>query len=289
MILYSSVFGFEKTNYLTHCAVGCPSDILLRKLKEGTDIISIDNKVGGAGLTALNILKTPSNNTVLFILLSILIENDFEDYVPMFPVFSSDLMMATASGNKTNNIHDFLKDVKETNKPINAGVVFFSDRNALMLLWNHYNIPLQNLNMVPYKTGSLIPIDIQNNNLNVGVGVMTFYDGLIKRKLIDPVLLISRNRNPSYPMVPSLGEIIGKDNVPVPMIVAVLPINTPNNVREFHIATFKTLLTNDVKNAITKVNSSIVFLPQNTEDVRLLYNQQKKINEKAKKLSENLN
>lgn len=170
--------------------------------------VNITNISGSGAGVAANRMLSEKNDPNLFLLSDV----DFvagqaiggtqlyKKFTPLTVVNTTPLMLYGNS--KNNNIVQRFKGEIQTKSTVNVGYVGTS------YVWvTQVKSPLT-LNLVPYKGGAQLLLDVRGNHVEYGVASAGgIWNSIYVDKTLKPLLITSAERSPAFPEVPTAAEL----------------------------------------------------------------------------------
>lgn len=232
--------------------VGSGPDAMARDLAE---ILSkkwhvpvlIENKPGGAGAVAMNyFVNEPANGLTLYmasneniVTYPMLYNNDKlqRQMVAVAPFFKNDMILIVSP--KIKNFDELKALMKRRpmfgSQSIGSGAHIAGMEFGEAILGNP---PVH----VPYKEYSAWFVDVHNQEVGYGFATIASTKHLEEAGKLKYLAITTPKRNPAYPNVPTVKELIGKDVTNKGWLVFYTNKDTPKNVQ--------TILARDLRDAI---------------------------------------
>ena len=267
IIFTSTVFANNlPIKILVPFAPGGPADRIARlvqkDLKDAGRVSVVDNRPGGGGEIAANVLnQTPKSETVLMIIgtaLTIATKPTTYDKIDLQPVVEighAPMVIAVPGSSNIKSFKDFLNiNSGQSITYANAGKSSLSYFAGEALRHNTN----KNLVAVSYPNAPKMMIDLLTGRVDLGVmHVIDVLPYLDQQKLI-PIALLTENRMPEFPSVPTVREFGIQDSVMSSHYV--LFSNATNNVDDIVF----------VQQTLTRVlNDSTLSKPYRDEGLRI--------------------
>jgi tripartite-type tricarboxylate transporter receptor subunit TctC len=247
---------------------GSPNDVIARIVapalsqRLGQNIV-IENRPGGGGSIGTKAVAgaEPDGYTLLFassishIISGLYAAGSYDplkDFIPVSPLAGNSWVMVVAPSVPADNLKEFVAYTKANPGQLNFG---FGQGTAPHLVgeWVKGAAGI-NLTNIPYKGGAQAITDMQGGRIHVNLGTTATLVPLIRDKKIKALVVMSRERNPSLPEVPTTAES-GYPDLAAGNVMGILaPARTPGAIVDRLNREITTMLdTAEMKASIAKL------------------------------------
>jgi tripartite-type tricarboxylate transporter receptor subunit TctC len=199
---------------------GSPNDVIARLIapalsqRLGQNII-IENRPGGGGSIGTKAVATaePDGYTLLFassishIISGLYASGGYDplkDFVPVSPLAGNSWVMVVPPSVPANNLKEFIAHAKANPGKLNFG---FGQGTAPHLVGEWVKAAAGiDLASIPYKGGAQAITDMLGGRIHMNLGTTATLVPLIRDKKIKGLVVLSRERNPALPDVPTTAE-----------------------------------------------------------------------------------
>lgn len=231
----------------------------------------IENRGGAAGsLGAAVVAESPPDGYTIMVQSTTHIANAFMykgklpydtlgDFTGLTPMARQVGMLVVHPSMPVKSIRDLIALAKKRPDDINygtAGLGSFVHLNMAMFM------SLSNTDMthVPYRGGGPLSIALMSGEVQVTVGTIGSFYRHIKAQRMRPLGVTSKERNPKFPDVPAIGEVVPGFEFTA-WVGAFVPARTPNAiVKKLNLDLKKALSDPQVVKALTNVTLDPMYM-----------------------------
>lgn len=260
-------------NIVVPYAPGGTADALARLIaqhlgpKLGTSVVVV-NKAGASGIIGAQSVAqaAPDGMTVLYDATPLSINPHLQklpfdpekDLIPVTQVGVTPMLMTVPKNSPYQTAQDFIKAARQA-----PGKLTFSSGGQGTVQYMAPELMNQAAGVsmlhVPYKSGGLGLTAIMAGEVDMGFGNLPAVSGHVKNGLMRALAISSAQRNPLYPDVPTVAEVIGKPYEAYEWNGMFLPRGTsPEIVNRLHAALKDVLSTPEVKAKFESLGSRIL-------------------------------
>ena len=221
---------------------GSGPDAMTRKLAEILSDkwhvpVNIENKPGGLGVPAMEyFVKAPADGQTIFlaglehIVSYPLLYNDNRytpQFTPIAPFFKNDMVLFTSSK---------VKDFAELKERIKRRPIFGSQSvgSGQHMAGYEFAEPIlsQLPQHVPYKEYGQWYVDTYNQEVTYGFSTIASTKSMVDAGKLRILAITTRHRDPAYPNIPTVRELIGRDIIANGWLAFYTNKNTPQLIKE---------------------------------------------------------
>jgi tripartite-type tricarboxylate transporter receptor subunit TctC len=253
---------------------GSPNDVIARLVapalsqRLGQNIV-IENRPGGGGSIGTKAVAAaePDGYTLLFassishIISALYASGGYDplkDFVPVSPLAGNSWVMVVPPSVPANNLKEFIAHAKANPGKLNFG---FGQGTAPHLVGEWVKAAAGiDLASIPYKGGAQAITDMLGGRIHMNLGTTATLVPLIRDKKIKALVVLSRERNPALPDVPTTAES-GYPDLAAGNVMGILaPAGTPAAIVELLNRQIDTMLnTAEMKAGIAKLGFESQF------------------------------
>jgi tripartite-type tricarboxylate transporter receptor subunit TctC len=253
-------------------SVGSGPDVVMRNLgvhfaRDWGQSVIVDNKPGANGWLAIGDAKraAPDGHTLLMVdgtymtlqpnLYKKLPFDPVGDFVPVAPVYTTNLFVFVSASSPWKSLADMLTDPKAKNGGLNYGSwgIGSTAHFASAMLEHASGTPMTH---VPFKELPMVYMAVAAGEIDWAFGALGSVAPLVKSGKLKMLAFAGDRRLDAYPNVPTVPESGGPAGFALPpgWVALFAPKGTPNHVVEqIHAETAKALQEADVRKSLAAV------------------------------------